>query len=115
MLVGCYYRYDYVADLSGSSATAVEGLDQEVLQIALEWVTTQGRNCFRPSSVVWNDGAVRKMAQAIREARRFTTLPLLADALEDAGCADAEILEHCREHSPLVSDRWVVHLLLAES
>jgi hypothetical protein len=59
-------------------------------------------NPFRPVALdpawlAWNDGAVRKMAQAVYEDRAFDGLPLLADALEDAGCTDAEILAHCRQ------------------
>lgn len=44
----------------------------------------------------WNDGTIPKIAQAIYDARAFDQLPILADALEDAGCDDAAILEHCR-------------------
>ena len=45
-----------------------------------------------PSWLAWNDGAIRKMAQLIYDDRAFDRLPLLADALEDAGCTDAAIL-----------------------
>lgn len=119
-LVGCYYRYDYVVDLSGAdymdadSANAARGaLDQEIRQIAVEWVTAHGRGHIHSSWLAWNDGAVRKMAQAVRDAQRFADLLLLADALEEAGCTDVELLEHCREQAPHVSDCWVIHLLLA--
>jgi hypothetical protein len=37
-----------------------------------------------------------KMAQAIYDGRRWNELPILADALEDAGCADIVLLDHCR-------------------
>ena len=50
-----------------------------------------------PAALVWNDGAVRKIAQLIYDDRAFDRLPLLADALEDAGCTDAAILAHCRD------------------
>ena len=74
-------------------------------------------NPFRLGSVsqswlAWNDGAIRKMAQAIYDARAFDRLPLLADALEDAGCTDAAILSHCREPGEHVRGCWVVDLLL---
>jgi hypothetical protein len=36
------------------------------------------------------------MARAIYDGHRFTDLPILADALEEAGCTDAAILAHCR-------------------
>jgi len=42
------------------------------------------------------------MAQAIYADRDWSTLPVLADALEDAGCADQELLEHLRGPGPHV-------------
>ena len=51
---------------------------------------------FDDGWLAWNDGAIPKMARAIYDERRFDDLPMLADALEDAGCTDAEILMHCR-------------------
>lgn len=48
------------------------------------------------SWLAWNDGTIRKLARLIYEERRFDDLPMLADALEDAGCTDADILMHCR-------------------
>jgi hypothetical protein len=76
-------------------------------------------NPFRPAVpspawLAWNDGAVRKMAQAIYEGR-FADLPILADALEDAGCTDAAILAHCRSGGEHVRGCWVVDLLLGKT
>ena len=76
-------------------------------------------NPFRPAGinsswVSWNDGAVRKLAQAIYNERVFDRLPLLADALEDAGCTDAAILSHCRQPGEHVRGCWVVDLLLGK-
>jgi hypothetical protein len=59
-------------------------------------------NLFRPlpplppAVLAWHDGAIRKMAQTIYDERAFDRLPVLADALEDAGCQQADILAHCR-------------------
>jgi hypothetical protein len=53
-----------------------------------------------PSWLTWNDGTAHKLAQAIYDERAFDRLPLLADALEEAGCADAAILGHCRGKEP---------------
>jgi len=64
-----------------------------------------------PAWLAWNGGAVRKMAQAIYEKRRFADLPILADALEEAGCTDAAILAHCRGGGEHVRGCWVVDLL----
>lgn len=63
----------------------------------------------------WNDRCVVKMAQAIYEERRFEDLPILADALEDAGCDNEEMLTHCREPGQHVRGCWVVDLLLGKS
>lgn len=49
-----------------------------------------------PAWLTWNDGTVVKMASTIYAEKRFADLPVLADALEEAGCTDDEILGHCR-------------------
>jgi hypothetical protein len=77
-------------------------------------------NPFRPATVdpswlAWNDGTVIKMAQAIYDDRAFDRLPILADALEDAGCTNEDILTHCRQPGEHVRGCWVVDLLLGKS
>ncbi len=42
------------------------------------------------------DGLVPRIARAIYDGRRWDEMPILADALEDAGCANEDILRHCR-------------------
>jgi hypothetical protein len=60
------------------------------------------------------DGTVAKLAQVVYEQRRFEDLPILADALMDAGCADDFILNHCRQPGTHVRGCWLVDLLLAK-
>jgi hypothetical protein len=67
-----------------------------------------------PSWLAWQDGAVVKLAQAIYADRAFDRLPVLADALEEAGCHDPDILAHCRQPGPHVRGCWVVDLLLGK-
>jgi hypothetical protein len=55
------------------------------------------------------------MAQNIYQDRTFENLPLLADALEDAGCTDAAILSHCRKPGVHVRGCWAVDLLLGKT
>ena len=55
-----------------------------------------------------------KLAQGIYEERAFDRLPILADALEDAGCDNADILSHCRGPGPHARGCWVVDLLLGK-
>ena len=54
------------------------------------------------------------LTQGIYADRRFEAIPVLADALEEAGCYDAEIMNHCRELRPHSRGCWVVDLLLAK-
>jgi hypothetical protein len=63
---------------------------------------------------MWNESTVTELAQAIYTDRAFDRLPILADALEEAGCTDAAILEHCRGPGPHVRGCWVVDLLLGK-
>ena len=77
-------------------------------------------NPFRPprrperSLLTWNDGVIPKLAQAIYAERAFERLPILADALEDAGCDNGDILAHCRGPGPHVRGCWVVDLLVGK-
>jgi hypothetical protein len=73
------------------------------------------RNGVNPAWLAWNDGTLRKIAQSIYDERAFDRLPILADALEDAGCDNADILAHCRSEGPHVRGCWVVDLLLGKS
>ena len=61
-----------------------------------------------------NNGAIPKLAQMIYDDRRHDIMPILGDALEDAGCTDAQILEHCRGPGPHVRGCWVVDLILGK-
>jgi hypothetical protein len=61
---------------------------------------------------LWRGGLVPAMAKAIYDDYRFGDLPILADALEEAGCADAAILDHCRSGREHVRGCWVIDLLL---
>jgi hypothetical protein len=63
--------------------------------------------------VTWNNGAVVTLAKAIYDARAFDRMPELADVLEQAGCTNADILNHCRQPGVHVRGCWVVDLLLA--
>lgn len=62
--------------------------------------------------LAWNNATVVNLARTIQTERAFDRLPILADALEDAGCHDAAILEHCRGGREHLGGCWVIDLLL---
>jgi hypothetical protein len=77
-------------------------------------------NPFRPVAVepawlTWNHATVPAFARRVYGERRFEDLPILADALEDAGCAEADILAHCRGPGPHARGCWVLDLLLGKA
>ena len=73
-------------------------------------------NPFRPTAFDprWRTADVVGLARAIYEDRAFDRMPLLADALMDAGCDSDEILSHCRSAGPHVRGCWVVDLVLGQ-
>jgi hypothetical protein len=73
-------------------------------------------NPLRPAALdpEWLTADVRGLAAAAYEDRAFDRLPILADALADARCADEAMLGHCRDGSPHVRDCWVVDLILSK-
>ena len=65
-----------------------------------------------PAWLTWQNGTIPKLAQAIYEERMFDCLPILADALEEVGCSDPDLLGHLRGPEPHVRGCWVVDLIL---
>jgi hypothetical protein len=73
-----------------------------------------GSVTISPAWLAWNGGTILKLAQDIYKERAFDRMPILADALEDAGCTHAEILSHCRGPEPHVRGCWLIDLLLGK-
>jgi hypothetical protein len=80
-----------------------------------------------PAWLRWNDRTVTRLARSLYASRQylalpaeelydnptwFSDLPILHDALLDAGCDDADILDHCKSPGPHVRGCWVLDLLL---
>ncbi|WP_239465862.1 hypothetical protein [Gemmata sp. SH-PL17] len=62
----------------------------------------------------WHTDTAVTLASQMYESRDFSAMPILADALQDAGCNDDRILDHCRGPGPHVRGCWVVDLLLGK-
>jgi hypothetical protein len=71
---------------------------------------------FRPVTTEpeWRTSAVLDLAGQVYESRNYSLMPILADALQDAGCDNADVLEHCRRPGEHVRGCWVVDLVLGK-
>ena len=63
----------------------------------------------------WRTSTVVQLAQGIYADRAFDRLPILADALQDAGCDNEDVLTHCRGTGPHARGCWVVDLILGKA
>jgi hypothetical protein len=69
----------------------------------------------KPSWLRYSEGVAVKIAQAIYDEGHFEDLPILGDALEEAGCSNDALLEHCRQPGEHVRGCWLVDLLLGKT
>jgi hypothetical protein len=68
----------------------------------------------RPEWLGWNQYTVLRLAEHIYQEGCFDELPVLGDALEEAGCRDEVILQHCRAPAEHVCGCWVLDLILGK-
>jgi hypothetical protein len=73
-------------------------------------------NPFHPASFnpAWRTRTAVNLAHAIYDERAFDRMPILGDALEEAGCTNADILDHCRQPGEHVKGCWVVDSVLGK-
>jgi hypothetical protein len=72
-------------------------------------------NPFRPVNFdpAWRTSTAVVLARQMYESREFSAMPILADALQDAGCDNEKVLSHCRDaEATHVRGCWVVDLVL---
>ncbi len=103
------------------------GMEQDLSQRA-QWLIPHGTghahvirdifgNPFRPIvfSPAWRTDTAVSLAKGMYESRDFSAMPILADALQDAGCEQTDILNHCRDEKQVhVRGCWVVDLVLGK-
>jgi hypothetical protein len=112
------YEFKAVATDECRRARQHEGARQSALQSGL--VREVLGNPFRPITLLpailaRHDATIQRLAGPMYDALVFDRLPLLADALEDAGCTDAELLGHLRGPGPHVRGRRALDLVLGKS
>jgi hypothetical protein len=89
----------------------MEALNREFAELLRDTVG----NPFRPAALapVWRTNTAVSLARQMHEARDFSAMPILADALEDAGCDTPDTLAHCRDPKRVhARGCWVVNLVL---
>jgi hypothetical protein len=67
-----------------------------------------------PAWLTWQGGPIPKLAQATYQERAFDRLPILADALEESGCDNADLLSHLRGPGPHARGCWALDLILGK-
>jgi hypothetical protein len=95
----------------------------DALQLEGRLVREVFGNPFRPVTLdpAWNNAAVVKLAQSVYDERDLPSghfdngrITILADALEEAGCTNTDVLDHCRSPGPHVRGCWLVDLILGK-
>ncbi len=102
-------RLRHVACSPGHSHNARTAIRDILRNIALIRGAPSRFVMFSPD---WRTDTAVAIARRVSESRDFSALPVLADALQDAGCDNSDVLNHCREPGAHVRGCWVVDLVL---
>jgi hypothetical protein len=111
-----HYAARFAADFASFGE---KGIKEEITQAAqadlardILGPTAVGPSPLKPN---WLTSTVVALAKGIYNDRAFDRMPILADALQDAGCEKADILDHCRGPGPHARGCWVVDLVLRKA
>ncbi len=123
-----YYIYNKAVDIAYTTAEAISGLRDNKLydnsrhspssSIVDDWDTLYNTYLNALGDELefdsgWRTESTVGIAQAIHNGRAFDRMPLLADALEEAGCDNGQLLKHLRtdNHSWTRAD-WILWNIL---
>jgi len=109
-----------VVDAAGQAAACPPDQEYDPSKWELEWREQCGLirdifgnpHCDTKVELSWLTASVATLAQIIYDDRDYGRMPELAEALEKAGCANVEMLNHCRYPGPHVRGCWVVDAIL---
>jgi hypothetical protein len=112
--------YYWVADRYKVNTRGVHWIADECPDLPLLELVRDiyGPDPFNPPSfdAAWRTSTAVAIAQQMYESRDFGAMPILADALQDAGCDNEDVLDHCRDAKQVhVRGCWVVDLVLGKS
>jgi hypothetical protein len=113
---GLYYAED-AADYARRSLGGENEREEDAVQVSIlrDILGPTPAPRIDPLWLVANDSAVAQLARCIEAERAFDLMPILADALEDAGCDARVILDHCRGRGTHGPGCWVLDALLGKS
>jgi hypothetical protein len=114
---GVWYADNCVGQIKAKAefdADSLEGSGAEVASDLADLLRDIFGNPFRHVTLDprWRTSDVVGLAHAIYDDKAFERMPILADALMDAGCEDEQVIGHCRGDGPHVRGCWVVDLVL---
>lgn len=114
---GVYLHWAMRTSVGDEGATHYREWRDQQLKLSLLLREIFG-NPFRPITFApaWRTDTAVSLARQMYSARDFSAMPILADALQDAGCANEDVLEHCRDAGRVhVRGCWVVDLVLGKA
>jgi hypothetical protein len=108
------------AHLRGTTEAEALELSRQELKRQAAVIREIAGNPFRTTVIAepwkqWHGGCLVKLATEIYDARAFHDIPLLGDVLEDAGCLDDELLDHCRADGWHALGCWVLDGILGKA
>ena len=111
-------RYQMASVLGATRLVFRYGPDHALDPQACDWLRCLFANPFRSPVMFakpWRTATAEALAASIYAARAFDQLPVLADALEDAGCDATDLLAHLRGPGPHIRGCWALDLVLGKS
>ncbi len=107
----------HYVELYSSQAQRSGAISPVPFPIAQTFLCDLFGNPFRPIAVApeWLTSTVLALATSIYTEKAFDRLPILADALQDAGCDSDDLLNHLRSAGPHVRGCWALDLVLGKS
>jgi hypothetical protein len=114
-LVAGYHAYKITPTNTEKQSAMRQALDAEELA-QCELIRDIFGNPFRPVTfnANWRTDTAVALARGMYGSRDLGAVPILADALQDAGCDSEDVLDHCRGPGPHVRGCWVVDLVLGK-
>ena len=119
--ISAVFAHDATRDVAFEAAhTTSPGVTPDLTglpqSLSLHLLTDIFGNPFRPITFLpaWRSDTAVQLAKQMYESREFSAMPILADALQDAGCDCDDVLTHCREPGTHVRGCWVVDQVLGK-